>query len=192
MFASRAAVVALLACLGAGCCCGPCGPCCGPCWSPPPCGCYQPCPFQPCCSSPCGMGYSTCGPQMGWQSGYAQPIIQPGCSQCMGQASGMTAQAPNLASNASDAAQSPNQLATYTRQNENQLQLVPQANPTSQNTAIFNAIRTIKSDQALQLNDLVALAGRYNSIAMRMNLPPVCLQSCRTQVAGLQGINPGN
>jgi len=91
MVAFRAAVVTLLAFLGAGCCCGPCGPCCGTCFRPP---CwYQPCP--PCygCGAPYGGGCPTCGPQFGWQHGFVQqsfPQPVPQYTLSYGTTAGMT------------------------------------------------------------------------------------------------------
>jgi hypothetical protein len=108
MVALRAAVVALLACLGAGCCCGPY---CGPCYGPPTCG-YQ--PYLTCygCGMPYTVGCPTCGPQFGWQQGYAQPLGQAGCSQCMTQASEIPA-APAVGDRGTETQQQSSHLASY-------------------------------------------------------------------------------
>jgi hypothetical protein len=78
--ATRCAVVALLASLGVGCCCGPC---CGPYYGPRPC-CYQPYPScTPCYATPpCGVSCSSCSQQCGCQ-GYAQPYAPQGCLDCV-------------------------------------------------------------------------------------------------------------
>jgi hypothetical protein len=68
---ARCAVVALLALLGAGCCCGP--PCCNyPCAY---CPCGMPCcePVYPtCCPSPCGQPMCSSCAQPSYGTGYAQ------------------------------------------------------------------------------------------------------------------------
>jgi hypothetical protein len=193
MVAFRAAVVALLACLAAGCgsCCGPCG------YPPPPCcsNCYQPCYG---CGVPCGPSCSTCGPQIGWQQGHGQQMFaMTSYPQFMMPANGPMAEAPTMASGCATQQPSRNQLASYSRQDPNQLVPITQAPGSNQQPGqaagpsaasldpIYTALRQLKACQNEQFNDIAALTGRYNCVARRMNLPPLYLQSCGPQLSGL-------
>jgi hypothetical protein len=127
MVAYRAAVVALLAFLGAGCCCGPCGPCCG---YPPPLYCSS-C-YQPCCqqyAAPCGSGCSTCASQFGWQQGYGQQQFAGATyQQYVTQANGPIAATPTVA-NGVGAQPTPDQrLASYSARPTNAQQTAQRTN----------------------------------------------------------------
>jgi len=186
MVASRAAVVVLLAFLGAGCCCGPCGPCCGPCYGPPPCcsNYYQPCP--PCYASPCARACPTCGQQFGWQQGYGSQMFGTASyPQYMTEINGTTAAMPTVAGGGGNQPASNRHLVSYSAPRNGgteqappgQDQAAPNQQPNQQRAPSVGAeLQKLDLVQQAEFLQLMELTKRYNLIARRLCMPelPVC------------------